>query len=123
VDAAASEMRDNWFPSTRYLGRIAQASERLRLDQNIAATTKSNERRALMAIGGAQQIKLVDAALADYQPVARLGTQQTMSAAILQFWTQYKATSERFGALLSQGDSPPHISSWSLIWLRTVRVG
>lgn len=33
VDAAAAQVRDDALPSTRALGRMAQTSERLRLDQ------------------------------------------------------------------------------------------
>src|ERR1700760_4535443 len=46
VNAAAADIRNNWLPSTRLLGRMAQIAERLRSEQGAAL---------LLRTGGKQQ--------------------------------------------------------------------
>ncbi len=104
LDAAAAEMRNKSLPSTRYLGQMAQTTERLRLDQNIAATTQSIKRRQAMIEGSAAQVKLADAALAAYRPLAAQGPEQALVASIDTSWKQYKKLTENLSVLLSDGN-------------------
>nr|WP_321984690.1 methyl-accepting chemotaxis protein [uncultured Lichenicoccus sp.] len=104
LDSAAAEMRNKSLPSTRYLGRMAQAAERLRLDQNIAATTQSMKRRQAMIEGSAAQGKLVDAALDAYRPLAAPGSEQALLASIDRSWKQYETLSVGLAALLAEGN-------------------
>ncbi len=104
VDASAMEMRNKFLPSARYLGRMAQTTERLRLDQNIAATTQSSQRRQAMIAGCAAQVKLADAALAAYRPLAAPGAEQALLASIEKSWTSYKELSDRLVVLLKDGN-------------------
>ncbi|MDR3537027.1 MAG: MCP four helix bundle domain-containing protein, partial [Acetobacteraceae bacterium] len=103
VEALAAEVRNNSLPSTRYLGRIAQAAERLRLNQYIAVTTASAERRKMVSGLIGEQAKLVETELARYLPLVS-GDEGALAAAISKEWTNYKAIIDQVNALLAKGD-------------------
>lgn len=104
LNDSAAEMRNKSLPSTRYLGHMAQVTERLRLNQNIAAATQFTERRQMTIELAAAQVKLADAALNAYRPLATLGEEQTFLASIDKSWAFYKGFGDHLNVLLSEGN-------------------
>ena len=105
VDAAAAVMRDDWLPSTRAVGQMAVAAERLRLNQYNSATTRSAERRQLQLGLIIQQTKNFEAAHAAYAPLVSPGEEQALASSIDEAWERYRVFSERLSAIVTGGDT------------------
>ena len=100
VNSLAATIRDETLPSTRLLGQLSQLAERLRLDQYIAATTHSAERRTAMVAGAAKQAALFDGALADYAKLVAPGRETALADDVSRAWMDYKAVSADLTALI-----------------------
>jgi methyl-accepting chemotaxis protein len=79
VNAAAAEIRDNWLPSTRILGKIAQISELYRQQEaaSILMTGKDelNKQEAAMAA----TLDKLDAARREYEPMISPGEERRLA--------------------------------------------
>jgi methyl-accepting chemotaxis protein len=103
VESGAADMRNNWLPSTRMLGEIAQLSERFRLTQINAIVSATPERRAEMVKRLPVSRQEIDAAIAGYMPLATSGAETKLARAITDTWNQYKAISDKFDAQVAAG--------------------
>ena len=105
VNGLAAAIRNDALPSTRLLGKMAQTAERLRLDQYVAATTPSKDRRDMMLAGAAKQIAVFDESFAEYEKLLAPGRGTELAAQIARSWASYKSVSTDVAALLAAGRS------------------
>ncbi len=106
VDSVASAMRTDTLPSTRVLGRMGQAVERLRLNEYVAINAADIDHRqtAIQVIG--KQTAVVDTNFQSYLPLVDGTKEQALSAAISDAWTAYKASVHSFRLELEKSAFP-----------------
>ena len=106
VNAASSDIANNWLPSTYLLGDVSMSYERLR----------SRQAQLLLAEGAGVQKQLanitaatagLDAALAAYQPMVDPGEEVGLMAAITNAWQTYSGFSTRLLDAFRNGDRQP----------------
>ncbi len=99
VNAFAAEMRNNWLPSTRVLGEMAQTLERLRLNQYIAATTASESRRQDTAAKSAIQLQALKEAFERYKLLISGAEEQRLADAISSGLDRYMELSAKLAVM------------------------
>jgi hypothetical protein len=82
VNANAQEIRDNWLPSTRVLGRMAQVTERLRSNQGLQLLATTDAQRQPSVVIVKDQIEIYTKERQAYQPLIVPGEEQRLVAAI-----------------------------------------
>jgi methyl-accepting chemotaxis protein len=99
VNAAAAEIRDNWLPSTRILGKIAQISELYRQQEaaSILMTGKDelNKQEAAMAA----TLDKLDAARREYEPMISPGEERRLADDAAKAWRDYLLEHEKLMVL------------------------
>jgi methyl-accepting chemotaxis protein len=104
VNAAAADLRDNWLPSVKALGRVAQLTERYRLNVGaILVARDDNERTYAIARLDKASQDLTNARDA-YAPLITPGEEQKLAAAVGQAWDKYEASSKALLELVHKGD-------------------
>ena len=103
VNANAQEIRDNWLPSTRVLGRMAQVTERLRSNQGLQLLATTDAQRQQSVVIVKDQIEIYTKERQAYQPLIVPGEEQRLVAAIDAAWQHYAALTDPLSALVAQG--------------------
>ena len=99
VNDAAAEIRDNWLPSTRLLGKIAQISELYR--QQEAASILATGKEALDKQESAMKATLdkLEAARREYEPMISPGEERRLADEAIKAWKDYLAEHEKLMVL------------------------
>ncbi len=104
VNGAAAEIRENWLPSTRHLGRMAEHAMRYRQLQAALLLAEGPEARAREEAGLARTRGDVEAAWRDYEPLAFSAEERRLAGAVAVAWRAYLALDDRLLALARSGD-------------------
>jgi methyl-accepting chemotaxis protein len=100
VDAAASEIRDNWLPGTAYLGKLAQLAENERSFRGLrllARTEKEREEIAPLIVGVVTSYNTTWKA---YEATVESGEERKHADAIQKSWSAYQAHGAKFNELV-----------------------
>jgi methyl-accepting chemotaxis protein len=100
INQAAAEIRNDWLPSTRLLGGMAQNLERLRLNQAISASTSLDARRQDTINKAAAQIHLFQTNLENYQPLVSAGEEKRLADIIAAAFDRYVSFNTKLVAML-----------------------
>jgi methyl-accepting chemotaxis protein len=99
----AADVRDNWLPSTRLLGRIAASIEEYRQRQGTLvldprpAVVAAQEKRIL------ESFDAIEKARGAYEPIVSPGEERTLADRITGAWKAYGEHSRELSALLQNG--------------------
>ena len=104
VNASAAEIREDWLPSTRALGRVAQLTERVRSYQGLFFLADTPEERQARNAKTAQAVAELQTALKDYERLVTPGEEQRLSEALMQAWSAYSALSAQFAEITARDD-------------------
>jgi methyl-accepting chemotaxis protein len=99
VNASAADIRENWLPSTRALGRISQVAERVRSYQAIAFLATSDGEAAARKAKTAKVNADMQAALMEYEPLIAPGEELRLAQDMLRAWAAYGDISAQMDAL------------------------
>jgi methyl-accepting chemotaxis protein len=104
INGAAAEVRDNWLPATRMLGKIAQSSERSRSLAGSIILSEPGE--ALTREWGrlATALGEVETARQEYERAVTPGVERGLADDVARTWKSYVAVSDRQVALARQND-------------------
>jgi methyl-accepting chemotaxis protein len=103
VNGNAQDIRDNYLPGTRILGRLAQVSERLRSNRGSLLLATTNVQRTQYGSTIKQQAALYARAREDYQPLVSAGDEQRLTDAFDAAWKRYLEISDATAGLMAQG--------------------
>ncbi len=103
VNANALDIKQNWLPSTRILGRMAQVAERLRSNQSsvLVATANADLDRSLFLIK--EQSQLYAKQRSEYQSLIGAGEERRLVDKFDEAWRDYSRLSDTFAGLEAQG--------------------
>jgi len=100
VNTAAADIRENWLPSTRALGKVAQIAERVRSYQGIAFLADTEADRQARAAKTAKTSADMLAALMQYEPLIAPGEELRLAQAMLGAWSAYSALSDKLATFM-----------------------
>jgi len=103
VNGAAAEVRDNYLPSTRYLGVVAALSERFRLVQDLLVNAESDEVRANYMKTIPDTLAARDKAWHDYEPTISDGEEKRLADVIAKGWDAYLTATNKLYDLVKAG--------------------
>lgn len=103
VNGNAQDIRDNYLPGTRILGRLAQVSERLRSNRGSLLLATTDVQRTQYGSTIKQQAALYARAREDYQPLVSAGDEQRLTDAFDAAWKRYLEISDATAGLMAQG--------------------
>jgi methyl-accepting chemotaxis protein len=99
INGTAAELRDNWLPSTRILGRLNANAIRYRQIQATAMLIEGAEAKAQVEKLAADSLGEVEAAWRAYEPRISDGEERRLAEAARQAWREYVALGERILSL------------------------
>ena len=105
VNAAAADIRENWLPTTRVLGRVTQLSERVRAYQGLVFLADNAAERQARDERTAKAVAELEAALKDYEPLISPGEELRLADAIKRSWSAYSALSVQLAQLTARDDT------------------
>ncbi len=97
--AASADVRNNWLPSTRYLGQIAASSERLRGTYSAVVMAPNRERRAYYFQASRSALAEANRALALYRPLIGPGEEERLADRMLAAWRALEQSDGEFVTL------------------------
>ncbi len=103
VNANAQEIRDDYLPSTRVLGRLAQVSERLRQNRASVLLAITDAQRAQAATTLKEQVQTYAREREAYQHLISPGEEQPLVGAVDAAWKRYLETDDAVAKLEAQG--------------------
>ncbi|HYM01746.1 MAG TPA: methyl-accepting chemotaxis protein [Stellaceae bacterium] len=95
VNDAAAEIRDNWLPSTRILGRFATDAMRYRQLEAARIVAATDEARAKESVTLRVVLESVTKEWEEYQPLISPGAERKMADEIWGTWTDYLAIGKK----------------------------
>jgi methyl-accepting chemotaxis protein len=103
VNEEASQIRDNWLPSTRALGELSGKSERYRVAQAnyVMADTPELQARGEKLVSEALAMR--DSAWATYGKLVTAGAERALAETIQREWQLYMQEQEKLRALVQAG--------------------
>lgn len=104
VNAAAADLRDHWLPSTRTLGNMGRAAERLRAGQGtwLLSTTKESKEQA--AAAQQKALQLYKEAWSSYEQMITPPSETPLAEAVKSGWAQYAQATEELNAMIRAGE-------------------
>jgi methyl-accepting chemotaxis protein len=104
VNDAAADIRNNWLPSVRALGQVAELSERSKAIQNniISAPAGQDNSKAEQALKATLDAR--EKAWRQYQSLVTPGEEQHLADEIATHWNDYAAIWGRIEEMLRKGD-------------------
>src|SRR5258708_3098677 len=105
VNAEAAEVRDNYLPSTRYLGVIAGLSERFRLVQDLMINAETDEIRTNFSKSLTDTLAAREKAWRSYEPTIGAGEERRLAEVISKSWNAYLAATKKVSELTAQGNN------------------
>jgi methyl-accepting chemotaxis protein len=99
VNDAASDIRDNWLPSTRDLGKLAAAVERIRITESAQIMAKSPSEKSAVQTRVANAKANYDAAWKAYEPEISPGTERGLADRYLDSWRHYLEMDKRLAEI------------------------
>jgi methyl-accepting chemotaxis protein len=104
VRDVGAEMRNDWLPSTRALGVVAQSAERLRAAYASILAVQTDEARAYYTNAAHKaQADLVEA-LKTYEPLVTAGDERRMADKVNETWQAYQAAGGKFETAMAGND-------------------
>lgn len=103
VNGNAQDIKDNYLPGTRILGRLAQVSERLRSNRGSLLLATTDAQRTQYGATIQEQAALYARARDDYQPLISPGDEQRLTEAFDAAWKRYLAIGDTTAGLMAQG--------------------
>ena len=102
VNADAADLRDNWLPSTRYIGEVATAGMRYRQKQAAYLLVEGSETAAKLS-----ELDEIESGLTEnwrkYEPVVSPGEERRLADAMIGSWHSYLAMQDELIALQKSG--------------------
>ena len=103
VNDQAAEIRNNWLPSTQWVGKLAEATERCRAADANYALSSTPEQRSAAEKRMAVATEMRDKAWAAYEPLIASGAERQLADAYVRAWTDYQELEKKFRPLLHDG--------------------
>jgi methyl-accepting chemotaxis protein len=103
VNDSAAEVRDNWLPATRALGRLIQATEQFRITQSLEVLATNPEDVAKALQTEKTTIDLRDKNWSAYEPTITPGAERQLVDRYLTAWNNYLALSPKLSELVKSG--------------------
>ena len=104
VQAAGAEVRNDWLPSTRALGTVAQSMERLRANYTLMVIAETDERRAYYAGAAKKSVAELEGALKIYAPLVAPGDERRLADRVDETWRAFEAAGTQFEAAMAAND-------------------
>jgi methyl-accepting chemotaxis protein len=104
VNSAANEIRDQWLPSTRDLGRLGAVTERFRITQSGLILARTDAERADVATRIVNATKARDAIWKGYEPLITSGKERLLADQYLAAWADYLVLDGRLREFVATGD-------------------
>ncbi len=99
VNDAAAEIRDNWLPSTRILGKIAQLAELYRQQEAAAILMTTKEELDKQETAMKATLEKLEAARREYEPMISPGDERRLADEAVRAWGDYLVEHEKLSAL------------------------
>jgi methyl-accepting chemotaxis protein len=99
VNAAAAEIRDNWLPSTRLLGKISQISEMYRQQEAAIILVTGKEELDKQESTLKATLDRLEAARREYEPMISAGEERRLADEAAKSWKDYLAEHEKLMVL------------------------
>ncbi len=103
VNANAQDIKENWLPSTRVLGRLAQVSERLRSNRGSLLLAVTDAQCTQYAASIKEQSQIYARERQAYQPLISPGEERRLADAFDAAWKHYLEIGETLVGLTTQG--------------------
>ena len=109
VNAAATDLRDNWLPATRALGDMGRFAEKMRVKQALQADATTAEDRSSLADTINNQSTLFEdsfrqyMATIDLDPPDIIVEERGLAETMRSTWNAYKVMSKKYQDLLDHG--------------------
>jgi methyl-accepting chemotaxis protein len=104
VNRSAADVGDKWLPSTRTLGELDLAMERVRTLQLAWVSSNSEEQRQRALRGLTELGTAVPAAFKAYEALVVPGPGQTLEESIRTDWAKYMSYAPKLAELMQAGD-------------------
>ncbi|MBO1077794.1 methyl-accepting chemotaxis protein [Roseomonas haemaphysalidis] len=105
VGAAGADMRDNWLPSTRYLGQFAASTERLLASHRSVAMTPDAARQDDRMGAGRAALAEARQALDRYRPLIDAGEETRLAAIMMAAWSRLEQADRDLAAATARRDA------------------
>ena len=103
VNANAQDIKDDYLPSTRVLGHMAQVSERLRSNRGSLLLSTTDAQRAQYSASLNEQAQLYAREREAYQPLISPGEEQRLAGAFDAAWQRYLEVGKTTTGLMTAG--------------------
>ena len=103
VNGNAQDIKDNYLPGTRILGRLAQVSERVRSNRGSLLLATTDAQRAQYGSTIKEQAAIFARTRDDYQPLVSPGEEQRLTDVFDAAWKRYLALGDASSGLMAQG--------------------
>jgi methyl-accepting chemotaxis protein len=105
MNEVAMELRDNWLPSTRFLGQIGTQGQRLRGSYAMALTSPTEERRRAMLASAQSSFDEIEQAFGQYRTMVMPGEERRLADELEGAWRDITASHTMIMAALGRGDT------------------
>ena len=113
VNAAAEDMRTNWLPSVRALGKMQVAVERYRAQQSQHILSETDAQMDDMDKRIKTTLDSYDAAFKEYLPTISPGEEQKLVDVFVKQWADYQSDSKELFALSRKQQNAQAIALYS----------
>jgi len=103
VNASGADVRDNWLPSVRLLGRMGQDAERVRAAEGTLLLAQTDAERQQATATLAQATAPFDASAKRYAPLITPGEEQRLADTFLAAWKTLEGMKDTLTGLLRDG--------------------
>jgi methyl-accepting chemotaxis protein len=104
VQAVGAEMRNDWLPSTRALGIVAQSVERLRANYALIVIAATDESRAYYTTAAKKSVAELEDGLKSYAPLVSSGEERQIADKVTNSWQVFRASAIQFETAMAAGD-------------------
>jgi len=105
IQAVTTDLASNWLPSTRAVGEIANAAERLRSSQVALLLPQGQQRREERMQRLGSWMQAVDKAFVAYEPLIAGDEEAQRAEAMKNSWATYRKQSESFVVSMQERDA------------------
>ena len=103
VNGNAQDIKDNYLPGTRILGRLAQVSERVRSNRGSLLLATTDAQRTQYGATIKEQAAIYARTREEYQPLISPGEEQRLTDAFDAAWQRYLALGDASSGLMALG--------------------
>jgi methyl-accepting chemotaxis protein len=104
VQTVGADMRNDWLPSTRALGIVAQSVERLRANYALMVVAPTDESKAYYTGAAKKSVAELEDALKLYAPLVSSPEERGFADKVTRSWQVFQAAARQFEAAMAAND-------------------